>query len=337
MKKFHLGLAAGLMAAAIAPASAQVIFSTNFDGVPAPGDLEVIAFDGTVGAAAVDALSGVEFQFSGDYSLINAATAPVPEAPSSQVGDGPTAGVIINTPEGGTGAMVYYVPDTPADFRATFDFINAYPGGGGSTESFITSVYGDGNYVGYYTTTDVFGYVTFFYGDYDVAGDDIRVGEGGGGGTDPWFPNDLDGFPAIESGAALPGITWGDDPNGADIAGRDIAGGGVLNDADTSGIDDLFETALPDSLNADGTARVGCLLNAWTVVTVEMVGGVYSVSYNGNLIFSYDDPDDSFSSGKFGITFEDLNEFAGGGTNYGIIDNLVIEDLTTAVNDWALY
>lgn len=320
MKKIQF-LALVALASASVTANAQFSTPFNSDAV-ITSDFTVLAGDstGTTGLAAVNALTDVNVSV-GSYGAIptnNAANPTVPEAPRSNVGGGDTAttGLIINVvsnTSAADGVTVTYNGTLPTNYSVTFDYFNAYNGGGGSTEAILiganttgTTFIGETNST---TPTPKDGYVFTAYGDADVTGPDYLIGEGSAGGFIPGG--------AFIDGTALTGVTWGDGQS-PDVSGRDFGA-------------TLFSNATPTAVPA------GSLQNTWTTFKVSYIGGILSISMNGTLIVTYVDPDNTFATGKFTIGHEDI--FLGGGvTNFGIFDNFTVEDETVASVDlWNVY
>lgn len=319
-----------LLAIAGLATTAQAQFSTNFNDAAELANFDFLAEDNATNVlATIQAAAGVNVSVA-DYSTLQAnsgdAASRVPEAPNSDVADTATTGLVINVDAATSpfdGVMATYNGAFPAsgNYTATFDYFNAYGGGGGSTEFLFFGANTTGStYIG---ASDVVfdrdGYIFSIAGDADFAGRDYNLGEGAVGGFSPSFVTSDATY--IDGAGALPGVVWGDFQE-VDIAGRQAA-------------DALFQNIFTTSTGPIS----GAITGQWVTVEVTYLNDRLSIKFNGNQIAVYDDPDDSFTSGSVSFGHED-SIFAGGGlTNYGIFDNFsLVEALPPSdAEAWNLY
>jgi hypothetical protein len=110
-------------------------------------------------------------------------------------------------------------------------------------------------------------------------------------------------------------------------------GDGLTDDNLRNGADAFFSATL-------FPATVGDFGGQWVTVVIDYNQDEMEISYNGTEVLSYDDPDDSWTSGRVLLAHEDaFTSVATGGalnTPRGVFDNLLVET-ATSINEWSVY
>jgi hypothetical protein len=151
------------------------------------------------------------------------------------------------------------------------------------------------------------GYFFKHHGDCDVAGSDYFI---------------LEGVNGVIDDSSHPGLTWADGQE-TDVPGRDFNV-------------DLFNNAVT-GYPFGATVPGGAFRWVWQTVRMQFVNNTLYLFINDNLIATYDDPDETFTSGKVMLGHED--SFGGPNTgNYMIFDNLIVQEITISpAEDWNVY
>jgi hypothetical protein len=297
------------LAFAMAPAVHAQLIEETFDTAGASATFDAAP----VGDWTVD--------FSFDYSTLTipATGTPVdntaiPEAPNTPSGAVATRGLAtqVNLTGTATSLSLFTAASVSGDFIAQVDVFYYHDGNSGSTEDAMVGINHSGTFPIAFrqagqVTAQTDGYFFKTHGDVDVGAEDYFFLEGTNGAitVDP-----------------QPGTTWADGQF-PDVAGRQYNVPLFLDSA----------AGYP----AGATTPGGAFRWAWDTVRFQYLNNVVSMFINDHLIVTYDDPDNTFTSGKIMLGHED--SFSGANTgNYMIFDNLIVNQITTTgVNDFSLY
>ncbi|MCC6545993.1 hypothetical protein IT570_02405 [Candidatus Sumerlaeota bacterium] len=262
--------------------------------------------------------------FGGDYSTLTLppeapgglANTPVPEAPNTAaLGGVAKRGLLLAVNDGSTplaqSISVFTGLTFSGDYEAQVDVFYLNIGATGSTEDILYGINHSGtlplafrnnNATG--VTNDGYFFKTF--GDVDVAGPDYWLSKGA----------------AIPiSASSQPGTVWADGTN-PDVPARQA--------------DDALFSSPPVNGYAPSAVTPGSAFRwAWHTVKLSYVQGIVTLSINGTPIATYDDPADTFTSGKVALGAEDT--FTGiNAANRVIFDNLLVKSIS-ASESWTMY
>ncbi|MBN1477570.1 hypothetical protein JXA47_12515, partial [Candidatus Sumerlaeota bacterium] len=270
-------------------------------------------FDDSGSSATFDAVPTGDHSatFGFDYSTLTI-TAPgtpvdgttIPEAPNTPTGATATRGLATQVNLTGTAtSLSLFTADTFTDnFEVQVDVFYYHDNGSGSTEDAMVGL----NHSGLFpiafrqATSDLTdqtdGYFLKAFGDVDVSGPDYYL---------------LEGVNGIIDDASLPGLSWADGQE-TDVPGRNFNV-------------DLFNNAVT-GYPYGATEPGGAFRWVWQTVKFQYVNSTLYLFINDTLIATYNDPDDTFTSGKVMLGHED--SFSGANTgNYMIFDNLIVEEI----------
>jgi len=292
--------------------------------IPAQPLLEE-TFDSAASSATFDAVPSGDFTatFGFNYGALtipaggpsSIATTAIPEAPNTPGGAAATSGLATQVNLTGTAiSLSLFTVDTfSGNYEAQVDVFYYHDGNSGSTEDPMVGINHSGTFPIAFrlpasVTDQTDGYFFKTHGDIDVSGNDHFLLEG------------VNGEITVDP---QPGTTWADGLS-PDIAGRD----GLPADP-------LFDNFLGYIPSAEDPGQA--FRWAWNTVTLRYVNDTVSLRVNDALIATYNDPDNTFTSGKVMLGHED--SFGGANTgNYVIFDNLIVNEITfTGVDEFALY
>ncbi len=337
MKFTPIAAAAAVLAASTAQAQ---IFSDSFDSDTEANYSIVTGDSDTAGGNPIVNLFG--YNYTNTSNITNVLGAAIPEAPNSPGSDGLGLLTQCNAVDGGYeggfsgdvgnfGTQAIY-PDLGSaisgDHQITVDAYYRVTTASGSTEQIMLGVlvpdkttlnnlFQDGSGSG--ATVNTGGYFFQIAGEYGFGSFDVSFYEGATGAADPQLnTNDVDSS----------GFNWGDNRTGSDS----IQGG----DGDAF-FDGFWPSPFGDQSGLPGPT------DAWATYRMKVEGGVVSVEIDNGLgggfatLLTYDDPDDTYTSGFPHIGHED--SFNSSNSDGAIIwDNLVVEAIGgTSVNDWSVF
>lgn len=327
-------------AAVLAASTAEAqIFSDAFDSDTAANYVINEANSGASGGNPLVNIFG--YNYTNTANITDVAGGAIPEAPNSGSANGLGLLTQCNAIDGGyeggfTGDVANFgtqtiYPDLSAaisgDHQITVDAYYRVTTGSGSTEQImlgvlvpdkttINNLFQDSS--GPAATVDTGGYFFQIAGEFGFGSFDVSFLEGAAGVADPQIDTD---------DVAGSGFNWGDARTGADsIQGQDA----------------YFEGFFPAPFGSI-SGLTGTPSDAWATYRMKSEGGVVSVEIDNHTgggfvsLLTFDDPDDTYTSGYPHIGHED--SFGSSNGDGAIVwDNLVVEAIGgTNVNDWSVF
>lgn len=306
----------GVFVFASAAVAQEVLFSDGFDGPESETAYEIKTFE----------LAEDPDGFQHFWEFVNYAGLGLPAAPGSE--DGSTSGIQIFVNVGGFNAadvVNFYTADSfSGNIRASVDvYMNFVPETSGTTEFFGMGLYPSGDYL-----------INWEGLVYSPDGNDLpnqsdgyffaMNGDGDSGSRGDYLFTE--GFPDGAAGADFLCGTWE-----AQIP-ETISDCRVLIETNSENNDPFFAELFP----AGEGQHIGSPGNRWVTVAMEYINGVVYTYLNGVLAHTYDDPDDTYTSGKVLLSYEDAFTSNGEGNTFVVLDNFVVEQLDTPVGDWSI-